>query len=162
MGRKISPLQNFSGAEPCGRVKKIELKPDNIDIVVCTHLHWDHCYNNDLFKNAKIIVQEDEIRYAIAPLPKHALFYGSQLPKMRPPWLKAIEKIELIDGDMEIPPGFRIVKIPSHALGSQDVNVKTAKWNYFIAGDFCPLFENWVANPSLIHIILSCILSMSI
>jgi glyoxylase-like metal-dependent hydrolase (beta-lactamase superfamily II) len=136
-----------------GGLKKIGLHPDDVDIVICTHLHWDHCFNNDQFKNARIIVQKDEIRYAIAPLPMHALFYESQLIKMRPPWLKAIENTEVIEGDMEISPGIDIVKIPGHTPGFQGVNVKTAKGNYFIVGDFCPLFENWEGAPPLKHIV---------
>jgi N-acyl homoserine lactone hydrolase len=136
-----------------GGLKKIGLHPNDIDIVICTHLHWDHCFNNDQFKNARIIVQKDEIRYAIAPLPMHALFYESQLIKMRPPWLRAIENTEVIEGDMEICSGIDIVKIPGHTPGFQGVNVKTAKGNYFIVGDFCPLFENWEGIPPLKHIV---------
>ena len=134
-------------------LKKIELNPESIDILICTHLHWDHCFNNHKFKNARILVQKDEIRYAIAPLPMHALFYESQLVGMRPPWLNALENIELIEGDREIAPGIKIVKIPGHTPGFQGVNVKTSEGNYFIAGDFCPLFENWEGVPPLKHIV---------
>jgi glyoxylase-like metal-dependent hydrolase (beta-lactamase superfamily II) len=137
-----------------GGLKEIGFNPKDIDIVICTHLHWDHCFNNDLFTNAKIIVQRDEIRYAIAPLPMHAIFYESQLVNMSPPWLKALDRIELIEGDMEICPGIDIVKIPSHTPGFQGVNVKTANGNYFIGSDFCPLFENWEGQgPLLKHIV---------
>jgi glyoxylase-like metal-dependent hydrolase (beta-lactamase superfamily II) len=34
---------------------KMGLKPEDIDIVINTHDHWDHVENNDLFKNAKLI-----------------------------------------------------------------------------------------------------------
>jgi len=143
-------IQNQDLAEG---LKKVELHCDEVDVVICTHLHWDHCFNNDQFKNARIIVQKDEIRYAIDPLPMHALIYESQLIKMRPPWLKAIENIEIIDGDMEISPGIDIIKIPGHTPGFQGVNVKTVKGNYLIASDFCPLFDNWEGAPPLKHIV---------
>jgi glyoxylase-like metal-dependent hydrolase (beta-lactamase superfamily II) len=84
----------------------------------------------------------------------HAIFYESQLVNMSPPWLKALDRIELIEGDMEICPGIDIVKIPSHTPGFQGVNVKTANGNYFIGSDFCPLFENWEGQgPLLKHIV---------
>lgn len=133
--------------DPAEALKKVGLRPEDIGTVICTHLHWDHCFNNDLFKKARIIVQKDEMRYAIAPLPMHAHYYESQLIKMRPPWLKAIERTEFIDGDMEIFPGINIVKIPGHTPGFHGVNVKTSKGNYFIASDFCPLFDNWQGAP---------------
>jgi len=36
------------------------IDPKNIEIVVLTHLHWDHCLNIDLFSNAKIYLNEKE------------------------------------------------------------------------------------------------------
>jgi N-acyl homoserine lactone hydrolase len=42
-------------------------EPEDIDIVVNTHLHFDHCGNNRLFPNAKFIVQAEEFRYAYEP-----------------------------------------------------------------------------------------------
>jgi N-acyl homoserine lactone hydrolase len=146
--RKLLQYQDLASG-----LGNLGLHPDDIGIVICTHLHWDHCFNNDLFKKARIIVQKDEIRYAIDPLPMHALFYESQLIKMRPPWLKALENIELIEGDMEMAPGIDIVKLPGHTPGFQGVNVKTGKGRYLIASDFCPLFENWEGSPPLKHIV---------
>ncbi len=124
-------------------LRTVGLRPDEIDIVICTHLHWDHCSNNHLCRNARIIVQRDEIRYAIAPLPAHALAYETQVVGMTPAWLAALGRTEVIDGDREIVPGVDVVKIPSHSPGFQGVNVRTTKGTYFIASDFCPLFENW-------------------
>ena len=49
------------------QLKALGLKPGDIDIVVNTHLHFDHCGNNALFKEAKFYVQLDELRYAYAP-----------------------------------------------------------------------------------------------
>ncbi|MDA8228253.1 MAG: hypothetical protein M0T74_11265 [Desulfitobacterium hafniense] len=34
-----------------------------------THLHWDHAYGVLKLPNAEVIVQSDELRYAIDPLP---------------------------------------------------------------------------------------------
>jgi glyoxylase-like metal-dependent hydrolase (beta-lactamase superfamily II) len=133
-------------------LKKVGLRPDEIDLVICTHLHWDHCSNNDRCSNARILVQRDEMRYAIAPLQIHAVSYESQAAGMSPPWLRALERTEAVDGDMEVCSGVQVVKIPSHAPGLQGVNVKTSKGNYFVASDFCPLFENWEGNSSLRHI----------
>jgi glyoxylase-like metal-dependent hydrolase (beta-lactamase superfamily II) len=134
-------------------LKSVGLHPDDIDLVICTHLHWDHCFNNDQFKNARILVQRDEMRYAIAPLAMHGLFYESQVVGMRPPWLRALERTEAVEGDIEIAEGVELVKVPGHTPGFQGVNVRTAKGNYFIASDFCPLFVNWEGTPSLKHIV---------
>jgi N-acyl homoserine lactone hydrolase len=30
------------------------LTPDDVDVVILTHMHWDHCQNTDLFRNSRI------------------------------------------------------------------------------------------------------------
>ena len=41
------------------RLKREEIKPDQIDYVICTHGHSDHVSNNNLFPNATFILQYD-------------------------------------------------------------------------------------------------------
>ncbi|WP_048057962.1 MBL fold metallo-hydrolase [Methanothermococcus okinawensis] len=55
-------------------LNKLGLTPEDIDIVINTHDHWDHVENNDLFKNAKIItyynykeLDDDEIKIIETP-----------------------------------------------------------------------------------------------
>ncbi len=43
------------------------LAPEDVDIVVLTHMHWDHCQNTDLFRNARILVHPTEMDYARNP-----------------------------------------------------------------------------------------------
>jgi glyoxylase-like metal-dependent hydrolase (beta-lactamase superfamily II) len=43
-------------------LKKRNLTPKDFDIVILTHIHWDHCLNVDLFENAKVILGRDELR----------------------------------------------------------------------------------------------------
>ena len=37
------------------------LETDDIDIVILTHMHWDHCQNTDLFTNARALVNPTEL-----------------------------------------------------------------------------------------------------
>ena len=124
---------------------QLGLHPDEIDIVINTHLHWDHCYNNSLFSKAKFYVQREELRYAAAPLPIHVIGYESQNIGMKPPFINC--KYEVIEGDMELVPGVSLIFTPGHSPGSQGVLVQTQNGKVFIAGDTIPLYENWT-GPS--------------
>lgn len=62
-------MTQLPGEEPRAALAKAGARPEDIEIVVNTHLHWDHCSNNDLFTNAQILVQGSELRYAANPLP---------------------------------------------------------------------------------------------
>jgi N-acyl homoserine lactone hydrolase len=146
------PMERETHEDPARALGLLGLEVGDIDLVINTHLHWDHCFNNQLFYNAKIIVQAEELRYAISPLPCHALYYESQLIGMTPPWLKALDRIEAVEGEMEIEKGVRIVPLPGHTPGFQGVLVDLPSGPCLIAGDDCPLFENWQGNAKAAHI----------
>jgi len=42
-----------------------KMSPRDIDVVVLTHLHWDHVLNVDMFGDAKIVVGEKELKEGI-------------------------------------------------------------------------------------------------
>jgi glyoxylase-like metal-dependent hydrolase (beta-lactamase superfamily II) len=45
----------------------VGLSPDDIDVVVCSHLHPDHCGCNAFFKRATVMVHEKEVAAARKP-----------------------------------------------------------------------------------------------
>ena len=133
------------------QLAKLGVSPDEIEMVVITHLHWDHAGNNHLFPNAKFYVQKDEIRDAAAPELK--IFAGSydyeQIFKTR---------YNVVDGDCQILDGIRVIKTPGHSMGSQSVIIDTEKGEYLLAGDLigmfeCMDFEPWVANSLHINLL---------
>ena len=46
----------------------VNLSPDRVDIVIQTHLHFDHCYNTRKCVNAKVFVQKSELEFALNPV----------------------------------------------------------------------------------------------
>ena len=98
------------------------------------------------------MVQAEELRYAISPLPCHALYYESQLIQMTPPWIKALDRIEIVEEELEIESGISLVPVPGHTPGFQGVLVELQSGRCLIAGDNCPLFENCYGNEQAIHI----------
>jgi len=146
------PMERSAEEDPLKAIESLGLKPTDIDLIINTHLHWDHCFNNHLFPNARILVQAEELRYAISPLPCHALYYESQAIGMTPPWFKGLDRIETIEGELEVEAGIRVVPLPGHTPGFQGVLVDLASGPCLIAGDDCPLFENWHGNKATAHI----------
>jgi len=151
-GKYHHPLERKPHEDPIRVIEDLGLKATDIDIIVNTHLHWDHCFNNHLFPNARILVQKAELRYAISPLPCQATYYESQQIGMTPPFLKVLDRIEVVEGEVEVEKGITLVPIPGHTEGFQGVLVDLASGPCFIAGDTCPLFENWKGNDQAAHI----------
>jgi len=145
------PIVQNEDQQPLNALKKLGVNPEDIDIIINTHLHWDHCFNNASFPNARIYVQQKEIEAAISPLPPHYVFYESYQIGMTPQWIKAMDKFSAVDGDATIVPGIEVLPLPGHTLGFQGVLIDTADGKYLIAGDSVPLFENWEGNPNYKH-----------
>jgi len=136
------------------------LRADQIDCIIHTHLHWDHCYNDGIFPKAKIYVQKKEVQYAICPLPFHydeyeTAHFGYSNPY---PWLPSMDRFEYIDGDFLLLPGLNLIFLPGHTPGFQGVLVETEKGKCMLAGDSIPLYENWLGVnnkehiPSAVHV----------
>lgn len=92
------------------------LSPSDIDIVVNTHLHLDHCGCNLLFRKA--------------------IFYADR--KENPPM-----HFQPTPDGKELCPGVQFLSTPGHTTGSISLQVTVEGKIYVIAGDAIPTFENY-------------------
>ena len=122
---------------------KLGVDAASIEIVVLTHLHWDHCFNFEYLPKARFIVQQAELQYAVAPLPIDRHAYEVLMPGLIPPWMAYYDRIDMICGDMELMPGIQLLHTPGHTPGGQSVAVETSQGAWVIAGDTVPTYANW-------------------
>ena len=129
------------------QLAKAGVRPDEIDIVILTHLHWDHTGDVTKFPNAEFLVSEVELRFALAPPPcLYAPYEALQLGAY-PEFLKVINKIKTVDmREKEIVEGIRIVSLPGHTPGSIGVTVDTERGRCVIAGDAVNMYGNLQGN----------------
>ena len=101
-----------------------------IDIVVNTHLHFDHCGGNHLFAGKPIYVQRQELDDA-----------RSEDDYTIREWVDApgVEYVP-VDGELELLPGLRLVPAPGHTRGTQVVVVETGGRPVVIGGDMAVWF----------------------
>ena len=96
-----------------------------VDVVVNTHLHFDHCGGNHLFAGKPIHVQRQELDDA-----------RSKADYTIPDWVDATGvQYVAVDGELELVPGIRLVPAPGHTRGSQIVVVETGGRPIVVAGD---------------------------
>ena len=115
-------------------LEKRGTNPGLIKIIIQTHLHYDHCGNNKLFPNAKVIVQARELAFARNP---HPVFRGSYNPSFF-----ESSDFEVIEGEKEIVPGIRVIPVPGHSPGAQAVLVGMEGKKAALTG-FCSVLENF-------------------
>jgi glyoxylase-like metal-dependent hydrolase (beta-lactamase superfamily II) len=121
---------------------RLGVRADDVDLVVNTHLHWDHCSNNDAFPNAEILVQRAELGHATGPSPEPPGAYGIHGDSV-PPFARCLERVRPLDGASEIAAGLGVLPLPGHSPGSQGVRVDTGTGTFVITGDCVDTFENW-------------------
>ena len=114
-------------------LQTVNLKPDEVDIVIQTHLHNDHCENTYKCKNAKVYVQKTELDFFRSPHPIDHRYYSDLLDE---------SEVVTVEGDREIVPGIRVLFTPGHTPGGQSVAVETKDGTAIITG-FCCNQENF-------------------
>jgi glyoxylase-like metal-dependent hydrolase (beta-lactamase superfamily II) len=113
--------------------------PEDVSIVINTHLHADHCGNNRLFPNAKFFVSSREWFFAGNPLPSQRSLYAER-EFGSVPYLG----YSLVGEDhYDVLPGLRVIQTRGHTPGHQSVLVNTAQGVLCIAGDAANVTENW-------------------
>lgn len=119
---------------------KASLTPADVDIVIQTHLHFDHSYNTFKCDNAKVIVQEKELRYARDP---HSVFRSMYARAL----LEGLDFMT-VDGQKEILPGIELIPAPGHTPGCQAVSIRTEAGRAVISG-FCCVRENFYPSADI-------------
>ena len=117
------PIMQFEDA-----LATVGWKPEEIDIVIHTHLHNDHCENDVLCSNAEVYVQQAEIDFFNNPHPIDHRYYPDVLEGVN---------LKIIDGDAEITDGIEVLFTPGHTPGGQSVVVETSEGKAIITGLCC-------------------------
>jgi len=115
-------------------LNKVGLTPDDIDLVIITHLHHDHVAQGHQFAKARFLIQKDELELAQNPHPTVAAQYPRE-------FFDGLN-FEVIKGDTKICEEVSVLSTPGHTLGGQSVSVKTAQGIAIISG-ICTIRENF-------------------
>ena len=101
-----------------------------IDVVVNTHLHFDHCGGNHLFAGRPTYVQRQELEDALTN-DNYTFREWVEAPGMQ---------YVPVDGELEFLPGLRLVPAPGHTRGLQVLVVETGGHPVVVGGDVAVSF----------------------
>ncbi len=136
---------DFEEGEPLLRnLAAMGVRPDDIDTVILTHLHFDHAGGctrrgdadglEPVFPRARYFVQRGEWEDATSGAPE---FAGQFLSDDFIP-LGDADAIDLIDGDTEVVPGVRCRLIGGHTRGHQILALGSGDRPILYLADLCP------------------------
>ncbi|HYU52516.1 MAG TPA: MBL fold metallo-hydrolase [Gemmatimonadaceae bacterium] len=125
-------------------LKQIGVTPQDVTLVINTHLHFDHAGGNTRnrsdgsleisFPNATYIVKRGEYEFATRPNERTVASYFER--NYTP--LEAAEKIEFVSREKEIVKGIRVIPTPGHTPFHQSILIESAGERAFYLGDLVP------------------------
>ena len=110
-------------------LSKFGVTCEDIDLVIVTHLDFDHIELAHKYPKAKFIVQKKELDSGLNPHPSYKWRYNRSL-------FEDLD-FEIVEGDKEIVAGVRVLLTPGHSMGTQSVAVETDRGTEIIAGFCC-------------------------
>ncbi len=147
MGNKLSERMVKFYGQPAQLLTNLAaggVAPEDIDIVINTHLHFDHCGWNTLrgrdgkivptFPRAKYYAPEGEWQYARRPSDRDAISY---IPENYDPLVQNCQMM-LLKGGEEIAPGISVKNFPGHTAHMQAVLVESAGRTACYISDLIP------------------------
>ena len=146
------------GSRLLGSMAELGVQPQDISLVLNTHLHFDHCgWNTRLvdgrlaptFPNARYAVQRGELEWAGHPSERDR---GSYFAENFAP-IEEAGKWWLLEGDGEVAPGIRVFRVPGHNRDMQCVRLDGGGRTIFLPVDLCPTHHHipvpWVMSFDL-------------
>lgn len=148
---EMSPIQSADRENAIGGkiytfesgLTKWGLKPADVDIIIHTHLHNDHCENDYKCENATIYVHENELVRIHNPHPLDFRYLED--------FIEDVEEngqIEVVTQDRQILPGIAVLHTPVHTEGGLSVAIDTDDGKAIITG-FCVINENFEPPPEI-------------
>ncbi len=143
MSPKLRDIFGIDGPFLDARLRDHGLDRTEIDIVINTHLHFDHCGGNTRvekdrvvasFPSAKYVVQRGEFEHAKNPNERDRASY---FPENYMP-IEAGGKIALLEADRAIAPGVELIRVPGHTANMQCVKLTGGGKTAFFFADLVP------------------------
>jgi glyoxylase-like metal-dependent hydrolase (beta-lactamase superfamily II) len=141
--------------DPAQSLDAINVKAEDVDTVIITHLHYDHAGGLDRYPNATFHLQKSEMEFATGPCMCSGVL---QMPFTVDHVCEMVRKVYsgrvvFHNGDGAVDQGVSVHRIGGHSRGLQVVRVKTNVGYMCLASDASHYYENFL-NEKLFPIVV--------
>jgi glyoxylase-like metal-dependent hydrolase (beta-lactamase superfamily II) len=149
--KEDAKFEEIYGVRNSGRPTRLEeslraagVEPEDVDVVICTHLHFDHAGGSTTlcddgvirpsFARARHVVRRGEWEFAHEA---NERIRASYIPTSFAP-LAEEGVLDFVDDDEEVAPGVTVVRTPGHTPYHQSVVVRAGGQTVFYPADLAP------------------------
>ncbi len=141
---------------PLELLNKVGLKPSDIDTIIISHPHFDHVDALEFYRNtnATVYIQRDSYRFMVEEATESAVIRNDGLFPRKKDATMLLDlawegRLKILDGDTDLYPGIRLVKVGGHFPGLQITVVQTGAKPVVLASDAVHQYDNLEKNIAL-------------
>lgn len=125
-------------------LQAIGIRPDSVEDVILTHMHYDHAGNRGLFPKARYHVQDREMAYCTGRCMCHPALNHPFAPEDVTAMVRRVfdGRVQFHDGNSQVAPGLSVHLVGGHTNGLQVVRVHTRRGWVVLASDASHLYAN--------------------
>jgi glyoxylase-like metal-dependent hydrolase (beta-lactamase superfamily II) len=129
---------------PADGLGLLDVAADGVEDVIITHMHYDHSGTVREFPNARVHLQERELRWVTSSEMFERAAQGSFETEDVVNVVRGLydRRLQLHEGEWEFAPGISVHLVPGHTPGIQVVTVNTARGKVVLASDTTHYYEN--------------------
>jgi len=123
---KTREMRRYEGKPIVGAMEAAGFEPGSVDLVVMSHLHFDHAGGlmraggGKAFPHARIVAQQAEWEIALSDNSRVVASYDQPELRLVQRWGRS----GMVDGDVELIPGVSVIRTGGHSKGHQAIVVR--------------------------------------
>jgi glyoxylase-like metal-dependent hydrolase (beta-lactamase superfamily II) len=138
---RAAAKNRFQDTDPLDLLERMDVRPEDVDHVVTTHMHYDHVGNAERFPHAAFSIAREEYDFWCGPDGETgtALVDPEEVRIVRK--LALEERLHLVDGAEELFPGLSVTRLGGHTPGQLIVQVDSGDGEVVLASDAAHYYE---------------------
>ncbi|MGZ4165144.1 MAG: N-acyl homoserine lactonase family protein [Solirubrobacteraceae bacterium] len=129
--------------EPLEALRRAGVDPDAVDMVINTHLHYDHTGHLDAFDDVPVLVNRTEFEFWTGVYAERAQFGAHIEPRELEALATRVKSgaVTLLDRETEVAPGVTVAEVGGHSPGQTILFIQGEQGPILLASDAVHFYE---------------------
>jgi glyoxylase-like metal-dependent hydrolase (beta-lactamase superfamily II) len=139
---------NHPNNDPLEVLALMDVAPSDVDHVVVSHMHYDHCGNLRQFPNATFSIARKEYEFCTGPYGDRRAAAGPVDPSAVITLQELVQdgRVRLIDDSEVLFPGLRVTRLGAHTPGHMMTEITVSSGHVVLASDAIHFYEEMTSD----------------